>query len=156
VAANRGASGIDGTIASAVGFAAGLGRPVTLLVGDLALLHDVGSLAMARDATPPVTIVLIDNGGGGIFDFLPIASHPSVFTPWFDTPQDTDLSRVADAFGLPCTEVADPAGFAAAYGADIERDRSSVIRVASDRQANVVLHRELGQRIATALEGTGS
>ena len=73
VAANRGASGIDGTVATAAGFARGLGRPVTLLIGDLALLHDLNSLAMLRDV--PVVVVVLNNDGGGIFSFLPVARH---------------------------------------------------------------------------------
>ena len=69
VAANRGASGIDGTVATAAGFARGLGRPVTLLIGDLALLHDLNSLAMLRDVH--VVVVVLNNDGGGISPSYP-------------------------------------------------------------------------------------
>src|SRR5690606_32470191 len=73
VASNRGASGIDGTISAAAGYARGLGAPVTLVAGDLALLHDLNALALLRDL--PVVVVAINNHGGGIFSFLPIARH---------------------------------------------------------------------------------
>ncbi len=77
VAANRGASGIDGTVATTAGFSRGLGAPVTLVLGDLSLLHDLNSLAMLRDLS--VTVVVINNDGGGIFSFLPVAGHQEFF-----------------------------------------------------------------------------
>ncbi len=66
VGANRGASGIDGTVAAAAGFAIGLDAPTTLLIGDLSLLHDLNSLAILKNLNPPVTAVVINNNGGGI------------------------------------------------------------------------------------------
>lgn len=75
--ANRGASGIDGVLSTAAGFAAGMGRPCSLLIGDLSFLHDINGLNMLRggEARPPLTVVLINNAGGGIFSFLPIAGR---------------------------------------------------------------------------------
>ncbi len=75
VTANRGANGIDGTIATACGAALSWTGPVVALLGDLAFAHDVGSLITARALRLPITLVVIDNGGGGIFDFLGIAAH---------------------------------------------------------------------------------
>ena len=76
VLCNRGANGIDGTVSSAFGAAADGRGPVVLLIGDVALAHDLGGLLAARRLQLDVTIVLIDNGGGGIFDFLPVAGDP--------------------------------------------------------------------------------
>ena len=75
IASNRGASGIDGVLSSAAGFAAGLGQPTTLLVGDVSFLHDTNGLLCLHDRPQraPLTVVLINNSGGGIFHFLPIA-----------------------------------------------------------------------------------
>ncbi|HXA55412.1 MAG TPA: thiamine pyrophosphate-binding protein, partial [Solirubrobacteraceae bacterium] len=73
---NRGANGIDGTVSSGFGAAAASDGPVVLLIGDVALAHDIGGLLAARRLELVLTIVLIDNGGGGIFDFLPIAQSP--------------------------------------------------------------------------------
>lgn len=75
VAANRGASGIDGVLSSAAGFASGLRRPTTLLVGDVSFLHDTNGLLFLHDQelASPLTVVLINNSGGGIFHFLPVA-----------------------------------------------------------------------------------
>jgi 2-succinyl-5-enolpyruvyl-6-hydroxy-3-cyclohexene-1-carboxylate synthase len=98
VAANRGASGIDGTVATSAGFALGTGRPVTLLIGDLALLHDLNSLAMLRGL--PVTVVVLNNDGGGIFSFLPVSGHDAFFEPFFGTPQGVGFEHAAAMFGL--------------------------------------------------------
>jgi len=98
VAANRGASGIDGTVATAAGFSIGLARPVTLLIGDLALLHDLNSLALLREQ--PVVVIVLNNNGGGIFSFLPIARHTEVFEPFFGTPHGLRFEHAAALFGL--------------------------------------------------------
>ena len=82
---NRGASGIDGLIASAAGYARGLDKPVTLMIGDLAALHDLNSLSMLRDLPVPLIIVLLNNGGGGIFSFLPIAEFKEGFEKFWGT-----------------------------------------------------------------------
>jgi isochorismate synthase / 2-succinyl-5-enolpyruvyl-6-hydroxy-3-cyclohexene-1-carboxylate synthase / 2-succinyl-6-hydroxy-2,4-cyclohexadiene-1-carboxylate synthase / o-succinylbenzoate synthase len=96
VAANRGASGIDGVLSTAAGFAEGLRHGATLLLGDLSFLHDAGGLALLRTAEmrPPLTVVLVNNGGGGIFGFLPVAqSVPGdMFNALWGTPQNVDLA----------------------------------------------------------------
>jgi len=141
VAANRGASGIDGTVATAAGFALGLGRPVTLLIGDLALLHDLNSLAMLRDLR--VVVVAINNDGGGIFSFLPVASHEEFFEPYFGTPQNVGFEPAAAMFGLGYERPRTTGEFVEAYRAACARDGSTLIEVQTDREENVALHREL-------------
>lgn len=100
---NRGANGIDGTVSSAAGAAAASGRPVTLLLGDLALVHDLGGLRALRETDAPVRIVCIDNGGGGIFHFLPQAEQVSreEFEGLFGTPSGLEVERIAALFDLP-------------------------------------------------------
>lgn len=99
VAANRGASGIDGVLSTAAGFAAGLKRPVTLVVGDLSFLHDVNGLSLLRggEMAPPLTVVLVNNKGGGIFSFLPVAGAvgQEAFERLWGTPQNVDLEGEA-------------------------------------------------------------
>jgi 2-succinyl-5-enolpyruvyl-6-hydroxy-3-cyclohexene-1-carboxylate synthase len=156
VFANRGASGIDGTVATAAGVCEGLSekgaappeRPVTLLLGDLALLHDLNSLALLRER--PVTVVALNNGGGGIFHFLPVAEHADVFEPHFTTPHDRSFEKIAATFGLPYEQPTTPAAFAEAY-----RSRSgeeALIEVRTDRADNRALHDELEEHVAQAVK----
>jgi 2-succinyl-5-enolpyruvyl-6-hydroxy-3-cyclohexene-1-carboxylate synthase len=138
VAANRGASGIDGTIASAAGLADGLGAPVTLMIGDLAFLHDMNALALLRER--PVTLVLVNNDGGGIFSFLPIAEHADVFEPWFTAPHGLTFEAAAGQFDLDHDAPGDSERFRAAYARALASGRGSVIEVRSERGANRRLH----------------
>ena len=103
VSANRGINGIDGTIACALGQARSAGRPMTVLMGDLAFLHDQSSLALVGDTN--IRIVVVDNRGGGIFEHLPIAARDDVFEPYFLTPQDADIPAIAAGHGLPVDSV---------------------------------------------------
>jgi len=96
--ANRGASGIDGNISTALGIAHSHGRVLALL-GDLTTQHDLGALALARGLN--VIIITVNNGGGGIFDHLPQASLPATeFQMGWRTPQHIDFSAAAQTFGL--------------------------------------------------------
>ncbi|HYE95090.1 MAG TPA: 2-succinyl-5-enolpyruvyl-6-hydroxy-3-cyclohexene-1-carboxylic-acid synthase [Rubricoccaceae bacterium] len=154
VAANRGASGIDGTVATAAGFARGLGRPTTLLLGDLALLHDLNSLALLRRG-PPVTLIAVNNDGGGIFSFLPIAQHEAHFEDLFGTPHGLGFEDAARLFGLGYARPATPDAFSRAYREALESGRSTLIEVRTDRRANVALHRELNAAVARAVDEAG-
>ncbi len=151
VAANRGASGIDGTVATAAGYARGSGRPVTLLIGDLALLHDLNSLAMLRGL--PVTVVVLNNDGGGIFSFLPVSEHKPFFEPFFGTPQGVGFESAATMFGLRYTRPGSAEGFLTAYRAARSANGPSLIEVETDRDENVAVHRTLLERVATAARG---
>jgi 2-succinyl-5-enolpyruvyl-6-hydroxy-3-cyclohexene-1-carboxylate synthase len=150
VAANRGASGIDGTVATAAGFARGLGRPVTLLIGDLALLHDLNSLAMLRDVH--VIVVVLNNDGGGIFSFLPIAGHEEFFEPYFGTPQGVGFEPAAKMFGLAYKRPGTIEDFVEVYSSACARGSSTLIEIQTDRRENVALHRRLLQEVADRVE----
>ena len=151
VATNRGASGIDGTVATAAGFALGLEAPVTLLIGDLALLHDFNSLALLKQLPVPVVIVVVNNGGGGIFSFLPIAQHDDVFEPFFGTPHDVTFADGAAQFDLCYHRPSDADDFARVYREACQLDGPSLIEVTTDRRANKQLHEGLERRIRKAV-----
>ncbi len=96
---NRGANGIDGTLSTALGVAHA-GKPAVLLTGDLALLHDTNGFLMRKYLRGSLTIVLINNNGGGIFGMLPIAQFEPPFEDFFATPQDVDFADLCQTYGV--------------------------------------------------------
>jgi 2-succinyl-5-enolpyruvyl-6-hydroxy-3-cyclohexene-1-carboxylate synthase len=145
---NRGANGIDGLISSGIGAAEASGRPTTIITGELGFLHDLGGLAALRDVETPVRIVVIDNGGGGIFHFLPQKSalEAEEFEPLFGTPRAVSVEKAAALFDLPYTHLTSlddlPAALAAGTG---------LIEVRTDRQTNVAAHRRITDRVLAAI-----
>lgn len=154
VSANRGASGIDGTIATACGWAKGRNQPVLMVAGDLAVLHDLNALHYCRTSNVPVILVVINNDGGGIFSFLPIARHQEVFEPCFGTPHGLQFAAAARMFDLPYEAPANMAAFRAALKAAIQEGRPALIEVGTARDRNWAEHQELQGSIRQALAGT--
>ncbi len=151
VLCNRGANGIDGTIASALGVAA-TGAPTTLLIGDVALAYDHSALlALRRDGGTSLTIVLVDNGGGGIFDFLPVGgpAQADVFERHVATPTGLEPERLAALYGLAHTPVFTAAELRAALAAPAPGLR--LLHVRTDRAENVTLHRRIWDAVSAAL-----
>jgi 2-succinyl-5-enolpyruvyl-6-hydroxy-3-cyclohexene-1-carboxylate synthase len=149
---NRGANGIDGLISSGIGAAAASGRPTTIVTGDLGLLHDIGGLAALRDVTTPVRIVVIDNGGGGIFHFLPQQSalNADEFEALFGTPRGVSVERAAALFDLPHRRLESLSDLPEALAAG-----TGLIEVRTDRQANVAAHRRITDRVLAAVAALG-
>jgi 2-succinyl-5-enolpyruvyl-6-hydroxy-3-cyclohexene-1-carboxylate synthase len=150
---NRGASGIDGNLACALGLAEGLACPTTLLLGDLALLHDLNALALVSVSSQPLILVVINNQGGGIFSFLPIASETDVFEPFFGTPHNWSFEKAAQMFDLDYAAPNDPEAFKAAYQGALETQSSCLIEIRTQREANYSLHEELQRAIGERLRG---
>jgi 2-succinyl-5-enolpyruvyl-6-hydroxy-3-cyclohexene-1-carboxylate synthase len=156
VLVNRGANGIDGVVSSALGVALASG-PTVALVGDLAFLHDVSALVGVDVERPPLTIVVADNGGGGIFSFLPPATalDPPAFERLFGTPQLNDVLEVAAGFGWTVDDVpesSDGRALADAMQRSFDRGGGTVIRVGlPDRTWNVDIHNRLGAAVGSAL-----
>jgi len=109
--ANRGANGIDGLLGSGIGAALATGRPTVIVTGDVGFLHDLGSLAAWRSLANRPHILVIDNGGGAIFDRLPQkqALPPEEFELLMSTPPGLDIPAAAALFGLDCHRLDDPA-----------------------------------------------
>jgi 2-succinyl-5-enolpyruvyl-6-hydroxy-3-cyclohexene-1-carboxylate synthase len=123
---NRGANGIDGVVSSAAGAALGSGSPAWLLTGELALLHDIGGLFAARRAGADLRVICIDNGGGGIFDFLPVAAHA-----------DSELYE---------RHIATPA-----FPPELRGLLAEVTEIRTDRRTNVERHRAVVERVAETI-----
>ena len=143
VLSNRGANGIDGTVSSAFGVAACADGPVVLLIGDVALAHDIGGLLAARRLGLNLTIVLLNNDGGGIFHFLPVAGQRDVFEEHVATPHGLEFASAAALYGcrheLPGTVQELRLAIDAALGAD----HTTIIEVRTDREQNLALHRRV-------------
>ncbi len=151
VLSNRGANGIDGTIATAYGVAATSPDPVVLLIGDVALAHDAGSLLTARRLRIPLTIVLIDNDGGGIFDFLPVATQTDAFEGHVLTPTGLDVAGLAQAYGLHLLQAGDLAELRAALDYGLSSEGTQLIHVRTVRSENVALHRRVWEAVGRSL-----
>jgi 2-succinyl-5-enolpyruvyl-6-hydroxy-3-cyclohexene-1-carboxylate synthase len=150
VLCNRGANGIDGTVSSAFGAAADAAGPVLLLIGDVALAHDIGGLLAASRLQLKLTIVLIDNDGGGIFDFLPVSrTGVDIYTRHIATPTGLDFARAAALYGLAHERVATAHELRTALEQALSPEAgSTIVHVHSDRAHNVELHRRLWSAVA--------
>lgn len=155
VVANRGASGIDGLVATAAGFAAGSGQPVTALLGDLALLHDLNSLALLAAVKQPVVLIVINNDGGGIFSFLPVAQSGSDFERFFGAPHGLTFSAAAQQFGLPYAAPTTLPELDKAYRTACASGRPALLEVRTDRRQNHAEHAALQRELERALARIG-
>ncbi len=146
-ASNRGANGIDGLVSTSAGLAAGSGARTWAVLGDLALFHDLGGLAAARNQRE-LRLIVIDNSGGGIFHFLPQADTmgEAEFEALLGTPSGLDPSEAAELFGLSVAQPADPAELDDALAGN-----ARMIVVRTDRRRNLELHRELAEAAAAAV-----
>jgi len=147
VLSQRGASGIDGLVAGAVGASLASDRPVTLLLGDVSLLHDLGSLSLARRARTPLAVVVLNNGGGRIFEQLPIAKTSGIEREILDltiTPHEEDFAKAAALYGVPHARAASAPELASALEAAYATAGPTLIEVAlaphgaAEAQARIV------------------
>jgi 2-succinyl-5-enolpyruvyl-6-hydroxy-3-cyclohexene-1-carboxylate synthase len=148
ILSNRGANGIDGVVSSAAGAAISANSPVHLVIGELALLHDIGGLVSARRAGAQLAILCVNNGGGGIFDFLPVAeqAEPDVYEGHIATPVEFDVATAAALGGLEHQVATDAAGVR-------EHLRpGALVEYRIDRATSLQRHRELAARIVARLD----
>jgi 2-succinyl-5-enolpyruvyl-6-hydroxy-3-cyclohexene-1-carboxylate synthase len=153
VLANRGANGIDGTVSTAFGVALATGGPVVALLGDLALLHDVGGLLAGRRLGLSLVLVVLNNDGGGIFEFLPVAGERDFFEEHVATPHGVDLAHAAALYGCALERPADLAGLRAAVDGALRRGGTTIVEVRTNRDANLALHRRATEAALAAIPG---
>lgn len=154
VLANRGLSGIDGTLSTASGLALGLGRPVTAYVGDLTFLHDAGGLLVGPlERRPDVRVVVANDDGGSVFATLEHGdpAHARGFERVFGTPHGADLGALCAGYGVGHVRVADAAGLAEALAAPVVG--TQVVEVAVDRAGRRALHASLAEAAGAAVAG---
>ena len=157
---NRGTSGIDGVTSSALGAAFASGERVCLLTGDLALLHDIGGLLAARELELRATIVVVNDDGGGIFSYLPIAAHGDGvdFERLFRTPSGVDLAHTAALAGAAFARVDSAQGageLRSALREALAVDSLSIVEVRVDRDANIAQHRRIDAAVGRELAEAG-
>lgn len=148
IVANRGASGIDGFVSTALGVAAAA-PPVVALGGDLAVLHDSNGFLVER--RPPVVFVVVNNNGGGIFTHLPQARQTDVFEKLFGTPHDRSFELLAAFHGIGYSRLTDPA---AQVPAALDSGGTWLLEVSTDRPAGPAIHRALTAAVVSAVRGS--
>ena len=146
---NRGANGIDGTLSTALGVAHG-GRPAVLLAGDLALLHDTNGFLIRPKFRGSLTIVVINNRGGGIFEHLPIAKVDPPFEEFFATPQAASFRLLSEAYGAEYVLVRDWTEFVALITA-LPAKGVRVLEIVTDRKADAALRKSMFGEVAKSL-----
>ncbi len=149
---NRGASGIDGLVSTGLGLAAGRSNvPTVLLLGDLSLYHDMNGLWAMRRHGLRATVVVCDNNGGGVFNFLPQAQHQDVFEEIFATPLGLDFAQVARLYDLVYSPVSDRAGLEPALADALAAQTPTLVVVKFKREDSVNGHRICWEAASAAL-----
>jgi 2-succinyl-5-enolpyruvyl-6-hydroxy-3-cyclohexene-1-carboxylate synthase len=154
VTSNRGVNGIDGLLATTLGEATAHSGPTAVLAGDLSFLHDSGSLSTVPRPHHPVVVIVLDNGGGGIFSYLPMTAHPTGFEPWFTTPHNSDIGAIAEGHGVPVHRPSSLADLRKSWRASLQHQGLSVVHVRIDRDGSFEAHQEAWAAIVSAVEAT--
>jgi 2-succinyl-5-enolpyruvyl-6-hydroxy-3-cyclohexene-1-carboxylate synthase len=151
---NRGANGIDGVVSTALGTSAARVGPVVLVIGDVSFYHDLNGLLAARKHGLDLLVVLVNNDGGGIFNFLPQATSTAMtehYETLFGTPHGLDFRPFVEGYGGRFVRVEDWPGFRAAVADGLTRGGLHVVEVPTERTRNVIVHREVWRVVAAAL-----
>ena len=151
---NRGANGIDGIVSSALGASAAAAQhePTVLVLGDLSFFHDLNGLLAARLHQLDLTIVLINNDGGGIFSFLPQAMYPDHFEQLFGTPTGLDFRLAVEMYGGQFEKVTSWEQFRKAVSRSLNTGGLHVLEVPTERTSNVKMQHQLWEALGKTLE----
>ncbi|MFG6148197.1 2-succinyl-5-enolpyruvyl-6-hydroxy-3-cyclohexene-1-carboxylic-acid synthase [Halobacillus sp. B23F22_1] len=155
IMANRGANGIDGVVSTALGTAA-QGRNTTLLLGDLSFFHDLNGLLIAKQKKINMTIVVINNDGGGIFSYLPQALNSDHFEELFGTPLGIDFEKVVSMYEGSHRRVVNWESYIEALRLSYKEEGLSVVEVITDRESHVAFHQTRWNKVADLIEGWNS
>lgn len=137
--ANRGLSGIDGNIATLCGIASQM--PITAVLGDQSVLHDLNSLAQIRKTKHPVTLIILNNGGGGIFSFVSQSIGKELLDPYFAAAHDLSFASIVEGFGLTYKKVEKIE--------EIQTSGAQVLEVVTHREENFQLHQQIDREICS-------
>ncbi len=134
--ANRGVNGIDGVISSALGAALVDNKPMVLLIGDMAFLHDTNGLSFISQVSAPVMVIVLNNAGGGIFHHLEVAKNTELVTPYLDSPHQVSLGHLCRAHGIAHKIVISPKDFDICVREFFSVKKSIVLEVQTDKVEN--------------------
>jgi 2-succinyl-5-enolpyruvyl-6-hydroxy-3-cyclohexene-1-carboxylate synthase len=152
VLANRGANGIDGTVSSALGAAWRSEQPMILVCGDLAFYHDLNGLMAVKQYNINLTIILLNNNGGGIFELLPISNFDPPFEQYFGTPHGLDFAPIVTAYGCGYEQIQDWSHFQSAVLASLRQPSTQVLEIKSDRKRDKQLRQRLWKNIVKEVD----
>ncbi|NUN64720.1 2-succinyl-5-enolpyruvyl-6-hydroxy-3-cyclohexene-1-carboxylic-acid synthase [Pseudanabaena biceps] len=152
VLANRGANGIDGTISSALGAAWGCDLPMVLICGDLAFYHDLNGLLAAKKYQISLTVILLNNDGGGIFNLLPISKFTDTFEEFFGTAHGLDFAPLVTAYDCQHILIKDWQHLHDAVNASLVAKGTQVLEIRSDREQNKKLHLAIWNQVIEACD----
>ncbi|MBS0604045.1 MAG: 2-succinyl-5-enolpyruvyl-6-hydroxy-3-cyclohexene-1-carboxylic-acid synthase [Verrucomicrobia bacterium] len=148
---NRGVSGIDGNIATAAGIAQGSGRPTLAVLGDLSLLHDLTSLNYLAKVDHPIILCIVNNGGGGIFSFLPVSKRKEAFEEFIAASHELSFAPAAELFGIPYFHPESPAELGDLLFQQKKQPHSCLIEITTNRSENVRVHEHIIASLGTCL-----
>ncbi len=148
---NRGASGIDGIISTALGIAADCGKPAFLITGDLAFYYDLNGLLAAKKYSLNLTVILINNNGGGIFEVLPISKYEEVFNEFFIAPHSLDFSYFVKGYGGNYSLISDWNSFCETMISTLNNKNFSVLEIRTNAAKSLELRKKYWQEIEKQL-----
>ena len=155
--ANRGASGIDGNVSTAMGLGyACAGKSIVGVVGDVTLYHDMNGLLAAQRCGVPMTLVLLNNNGGGIFNRLPVKDFEPEFTDYFVTPHGLDFSHAARLYGFDYTSVEARDAFKSAFDSAVASGKPNMIEVRTDAKADLASRAQVMRQVQDAIAKASS
>lgn len=150
VLANRGANGIDGLLSTACGVATTAETLVVLIIGDVALLHDLNALSFLAHSELNLKVVLLNNDGGGIFSFLPLGAHSEFLEKHVALPHGTDFESAARSFGIRHVHCRSRSAFEQAFTSGCRHRGPEIIEIRTDRETTLTISRDIQRRIALA------
>ena len=152
VMGNRGANGIDGVVSTALGASTAFQFSV-LVIGDLSLYHDMNGLLLSKLYKLNMTVIVVNNDGGGIFSFLPQRQHEEHFEQLFGTPLGLNYEHTAALYGGTFDRISSWDEFRVAYEKSQKVEGLSIIEVPTDRHSNIELHKKVFAKVKQATTG---
>lgn len=148
---NRGASGVDGIISTAMGISKRSKKPTVLLTGDIAFYYDLNGLLQARENSNPLTIILINNNGGGIFRILPISKYKDVFEKYFLTPHNLNFAELTKGFGVKHTLIKNWNHFRNSFNTAIRNKNTQVLELKTDSDQSLKIRKQYWDKVRQTL-----